>query len=83
MINDKFLIVRNSIEEVFKNSGIMFEYDENNDADLSTYVDDSIHFISIVVSLEEKLNIEFPDEMLTLEGFQSINALTNALLSQI
>lgn len=71
--------VKKQIVEVLQESGIIVDYDKNGDADLSVYVEDSIHFISMVVSLEEKLGIEFPDELLILEAFQSLNALANAL----
>lgn len=34
---------------------------------------DSISFISSIVSLEEKFNIEFPDEYLLIEKMNNIN----------
>ena len=74
--------VKKQIEDTFKESGIILEYDEIGDADLSGYLEDSIHFISMVVSLEEKLGIEFPDELLILEAFHSLNALSTALADQ-
>ena len=44
--------------------GFYVDYEPNND---------SISFISSIVSLEEEFNIEFPDEYLLIEKMNNIN----------
>lgn len=75
--------VKEIIQNVFLESGIILECEKDGDCDLSGYLEDSLHFISMIVSIEEKMKVEFPDELLTLEAFQSLNALSNALLEKI
>lgn len=79
MVESRQESIRNQIVRIFEESGIVPEFNENGDADLSVFVEDSLHFITMVVSLEAGLNIEFPDELLVLEAFQSLNALAYAL----
>lgn len=71
--------IREKIVEAFEESGIVLDNGVSGDIDLSIFVEDSIHFISMVVAIEEKLSIEFPDDLLILEAFKSLNALSNSL----
>ncbi len=64
--------VINLISELFKDKGF--------DTDIIEYADlvddmgmDSITFISIVVEIEAKFNIEVPDDMLLMENFKRVD----------
>lgn len=51
------------------------------DFELLEYITDSLQFISFVVELEEVLNIEFPDELLSGEILHSRNGFATMLES--
>lgn len=53
------------------------------DVDLREYVDDSIMFISLVVELEKKFEIEFPDELLLIDKMVSLSGFANLLMEII
>lgn len=56
---------------------------ESSDIDLRDYVSDSITFITLIVELEKKFNIEFPDELLEIESLSSINGFSYLLMEII
>lgn len=64
--------VKQTVYETLLEAGIMIDSIEE-DFDLQDFIQDSIQFISFIVSLEEKLNIEIPDEMLTFDEVVSFN----------
>ena len=66
------------IIEVFIESGIMITY-EGQDILLAEYIEDSIQFMSILVQLEDKFGIEFPDEFLQVDYFSSLYALNDII----
>lgn len=50
------------------------EYKENNISDIFTKINfSSIEFISLIVMLEEELNIEFPPEILDIKMISSFD----------
>lgn len=50
------------------------EYVQNNgDINLQEYIIDSFGFINFIVCVEEKFNVEIPDEYLSFETIQSMN----------
>lgn len=64
------------ISELFKEKGF--------DIDILEYVDliddlgmDSITFISLIVEIEERFGMEFPDALLSLDNFRKINGIVN------
>lgn len=47
--------------------------DPNENVDLRLYIIDSMQFISFIISVEERFDIEFPDEMLLMENIESLD----------
>lgn len=59
-------IVFNKIIKAFENVGLSVECEDincliENDINLQDYISDSLTFISVIISLEEEFEIEFPD----------------------
>ena len=52
---------------------VIDDIDLNEDVDLQVYLNDSIQFISFIISVEEKFDIEFPDEMLLIDNIKSLD----------
>jgi acyl carrier protein len=70
------------ISELFKDKGY--------DIDILEYVDliddlgmDSITFISIVVEVEARFNIEVPDDMLLLENFKCVDDIVSVVENEL
>lgn len=66
------------IIEVFVESGIMLTY-EGEDIPIAEYIEDSIQFMTLLVQLEDKFLIEFPDDFLQIDYFASLYALSNII----
>ena len=66
------------IIEEFENLGIVIDQDQE-DTDLSSMEIDSITFVSFIVALEERFEIQFPDEFLTMETMNSLNGFANLI----
>ena len=70
----------NGIKKAFWGNGIdIYEDIENDSVNLASFIPDSITFVSIIVSIEEIFNIEFPDDLLLLSAFNDSNLLINIL----
>ena len=54
---------------------------DQSDVDLSTIGMDSITFIRIIVAIEEVFSIEIPDEFLLITEMNTVEKLTNIILS--
>lgn len=52
---------------------------ESGDFDISDYIVDSIQFISFIVNIEEKLQINLPDDFLSFDVLKSAKGLANKL----
>lgn len=65
-------IILSSLEEL----GICVDRTET-DIDINEYGMDSFVYISLIVELEEKLDMLFPDSLLTFDNFSSINGFAN------
>lgn len=65
--------------DVLEEAGIYVDYEEKDDINISNYIKDSIQFISIIVAMEEKLEIEIPDELLIIDTFSSFNHLIDII----
>ena len=48
---------------------------DEDDLDITEFISSSMQFIELVVCIEEKFEIELPDELLTIELFSSIKSL--------
>ena len=64
--------VKAAIIEELENLGIIIDMTEE-DTDLLSMEIDSITFITFIISLEERFDIRFPDEYLTMEVLRSLN----------
>lgn len=64
------------LEEKF---GVLFFDDCRNDFSINDYISDSIMYIQFILYLEEKLDFEFPDELLLPELLDSANEFANIL----
>ncbi len=69
------LVIRKNIIQVLSRVYIFIDDTVEGDIDLETYIEDSIHFMSFVVELEQHFHIEFPPELLSFENFKTINGL--------
>lgn len=68
----------------FEDAGIFADINNNiseNDIDIRDFINSSLQFISIIVSIEEKFNIEFPDEYLIIDTFSSVKNLISIIES--
>ena len=68
----------------FEDAGIFADINNNiseNDIDIRDFINSSLQFISIIVSIEEKFNIEFPDEHLIIDTFSSVKNLISIIES--
>ena len=61
--------LKNEVEKIFEQNGIVIEQNGNL-SDL-----DSLKFVSSIVDIEDKFNIEFPDELLLMDVFIDINSV--------
>ena len=57
------------MEKIFEQNGIVIEQNGNL-SDL-----DSLKLVSSIVDIEDKFNIEFPDELLLMDVFIDINSV--------
>lgn len=61
--------LKNEVEKIFEQNGIAIEQNGNL-SDL-----DSLKLVSSIVDIEDKFNIEFPDELLLMDVFIDINSV--------
>lgn len=73
------VMIKKILIDVFEDAGIYVDCEEKDDINISNYIKDSIQFISIIVAMEEKLEIEIPDELLALDTFSSFNHLIDII----
>ena len=57
--------------------------DEDEDFSILDYISDSFLFIQFIVSLEDILDVELPDEFLNPELFESVHGLASKIDSFI
>ena len=70
--------IRDKVLECFLNIGVVIDSTED-DIDLKEYIVDSMQFIIAIVEIERIFSIEFPDELLLYETFDSLNGLINII----
>lgn len=78
----KELNIRNIIIEEMENLGVIIDATAE-DIDLLNIGIDSITFISLIVSIEGRLNIEIPDEYLRIEVLNSFNGFVHLIDSLV
>ena len=54
------------------------EYD-GEDIPHSLFIPDSLVFINLVLEIEREFDIDYPDELLTMESFGSLKGLANTI----
>ena len=78
--------LRNTVLHCLENIGIdVSELVANTttDVNLLEYINESITYITFIVELEEKLNLQIPDEFLQIEKLTSLNGFLEMLDSII
>ena len=70
------------IIEILYEEGLAIEYNDK-DLDLRDYIADSIQFISFIVAVENKFNIEVPDECLKYDSISSVYSFAEMIKSCI
>ncbi len=81
MKNREFGEIRNLILKSLEDLGIFVDVNDQDDVNINEYGIDSFTYIAFIVSLEEKLGIAFPDNLMLLDNFSSINGFSNLLLA--
>ena len=74
--------IKDILIEEMENLGIIIGASAE-DIDLLNKGIDSITFISFIVSIEERLNIEIPDEYLRIEALNSFNGFSHLVYSLV
>lgn len=64
---------KKAVFEVLEEMGIDCPAEKNEDINLQQYIEDSFSFINFIVGIEERFNVELPDELLSYETIQSLN----------
>lgn len=64
---------RKAVFEVLEEMGIDCVPEKTEDINLQQYIEDSFSFINFIVGIEERFNVELPDELLSYETIQSLN----------
>lgn len=70
--------IKNVIIEEFENLGIIID-EKEDDVDLGSLEIDSITFISFIVAIEDRFDIQLPDDFLTMEIMNSLNGFVNLI----
>jgi acyl carrier protein len=74
--------VKSIVVEELENVGVIIDETED-DVDLLSMAIDSVSFIAFIVSLEDRLNICFPDDSLSMEILSSLNGFVNLIYKLI
>jgi acyl carrier protein len=70
--------IEKDILQCLANVGIMIEnYENMDDIFIIDHIDDSIQFISFIIEIETKFNIEIPDEYLGAGEFETLKDVSN------
>ena len=75
-------VTPDNLINILEENGILVVNNDLADEDLRENFDDSIHFMSTVLSIEERFGITFPAEVMDTELFSSLSGLY-ALLVQL
>ena len=69
-------IIESELVEIAEENGILIDDFEMS---IMGYIPDSITFITFIVAIEEKFDIEMPDDFLLIEKFGSIKELATVI----
>lgn len=69
-------IIESELVEIAEENGILIDDFEMS---IMEYIPDSITFITFIVAIEEKFDIEMPDDFLLIEKFGSIKELATVI----
>lgn len=69
-------IIESELVEIAEENGILID---DFEISIMEYIPDSITFISFIVAIEEKFDIEMPDDFLLIEKFGSIKELATVI----
>ena len=72
---------KDKLIECFSNIGVLIE--SRDDVDLKEYIFDSLQFVTAIVEIERAFSVEFPDELLMYNVFDSLNGLVAIVESLI
>lgn len=81
-MNNKIEEIKRIIKEELENLGVIIEINDD-DLDLNDIDINSLTFITFIVNLEERLAIEIPDELLSMEAFKSLNGFSTMIASLV
>lgn len=70
--------MRHLVIEVLEEIGI-FLPEKDEDFSLEDYIEDSFQFITFIANLEERLELEFPIELINFENLKSFNGFCNCI----
>lgn len=72
--------LQSQLLDIFAQTGIIVDHSAlEHDIDLRDYVEDSIQFISAVVEIENQLDIELPEELLSFDSLSSFQAFSMSI----
>ncbi|MBR2505927.1 MAG: acyl carrier protein [Bacilli bacterium] len=69
-------MIESELVEIAEENGILIDDFEMS---IMEYIPDSITFITFIVAIEEKFDIEMPDDFLLIEKFGSIKELATVI----
>lgn len=64
--------IEKKVMVAIQTAGIEVEDTMSEDIDLTELIEDSFQFISMIVNLEEELQVEIPDDYLVMDKLQSL-----------
>ena len=73
------IVIINEIIECFNNIGIMVDNDDLSDFDMQNFIEDSIMFITFIIELETKFEIEVPDEYFMPDKINSFDDIVDLI----
>ncbi|NMA85347.1 MAG: acyl carrier protein [Epulopiscium sp.] len=65
--------IREKVMECMEYTGIVIDSLDSDDIDMYEFGIDSLTFVSLIVTIEEELDIEIPDNFLQPKLLQSLN----------
>lgn len=71
--------IKNGIYKALEDAFIFIDSNETENIELTSYIEDSIQFMSLIVYLEDNFKIDFPPELLLFENFKHINDVYNII----
>ena len=78
-MSNNFDYIKEEVIKLLENNGLIAEAETDGDTFLDVTTIDSIAFISFILDVEEKFEIIFPDELLSINILQSLNGLVSLL----